>query len=385
VKWHEDVGKKAQWWANEVQSGMGHSKTYAIEPFGGENMAMGNGWYKCHHYEGWYNQACAVFKWWSEYQEYWADDVPKDKYEDPNGFPIPVDYKTMSTKWTSPRGTLGHFTAMVWHKMDLIGCAWPTTPENREYGGTYVCSYSSSLCFPDWNCEGTPNFGAQQNCWGDGNPEDCVTPAVKTVAECLAAGGDDEGSNPSPPPAPGSPATPPSPPPPSPPPAGSGDYKLAEANKNECPAGLGKILVEDTCKAAAADVGKEYKGEYSEGIPKGCVYYGVAGEWQGVYISKNKGNTADKDSQLVCKKVQVKKGPPGPPGDDGDKGPPGDDGPPGPAGPPAGASPAPEPPSPPAPGQGPAGPSGPPGEDGKDGQPGAPGPPGTPGPPGPPR
>jgi len=389
VKWHEDVAKKAQWWANEVQGGMGHSKTYAIEPFGGENMAGGNGWYKCHHYEGYYNQACASFKWWSEYQEYWADNIPKDKFEDPYG-PTPVKYTDMTTKWTSPRGTLGHFTAMVWHKMDLIGCAWPTDPDDKEYGGTYVCSYSSSLCFPDWNCEGTPNFGAQQNCWGDGSPEDCVTPVGKTVDECIEKdGGGDEG--PSPPPAPDPPATPPSPPPPAPPPpaptppsppAGGSKYTLADANKNECPAGLEKIPDEETCEAAAADLGKEYKGEYSEGTPRGCFYYNAAGEWQGVYGSGNKKNTPEANSQLICRKAEVKQGPPGPPGNPGPPGPDGKDGAPGDPGPGPGEPPAPTPPPPPADGQGPPGP---PGTDGKDGEPGPPGPPGAAGPPGPPR
>jgi len=56
---------EAQTWADSGNSG--HSKTYKIEPIGGENMAGGGGSFQCGPYYGPYNHHCAVKAWHDEW------------------------------------------------------------------------------------------------------------------------------------------------------------------------------------------------------------------------------------------------------------------------------------------------------------------------------
>jgi len=157
VRWHEGMAKKAQKWAEHLgRSGdVSHSQTYKIVPVGAENIAMGHGSFECDKYSGPYGQSCAVYKWWNEYS-LWQG------------------YGT----WKGKEG-IGHFTAMVWNKADIIGCAW-----TKQFEGIYVCNYGSSKCTKS-SCEGTPNFNSS-GCRGDGSPSDCVRHAVYSASHCAA-------------------------------------------------------------------------------------------------------------------------------------------------------------------------------------------------------
>jgi len=156
AKWDEATAAKAQAWVDSGNGG--HSKSYKIEPIGGENMAGGGGSHQCGSYYGPYNHHCATHAWWNEW-ELWKGQG----------------------SWQSAGG-IGHLTAMVWRLADIFGCNLPTD------AGAYVCNYGSSKCRTKSGCKekmGRPNYN-KKKCLGDGSEKDCVRPIVNTEAVCLA-------------------------------------------------------------------------------------------------------------------------------------------------------------------------------------------------------
>lgn len=164
LSWDSDLESKAQSWAATLDAAnrMYHSDCYGVWPPSGENLAYGMG--RCSYSgqdiatgvtvpEADYDQHCAVAAWYNEYNDYWRG----------------------SGSWRDASG-IGHFTAMVWKGIDLIGCA--------SSGMYFVCEYGSTQCKskearggPDcWSPVPShlPNFNMAQCA---GKDSDCVAPA----------------------------------------------------------------------------------------------------------------------------------------------------------------------------------------------------------------
>lgn len=127
VTWDNDLAQKAQAWADNLASQDGdltHSDCYNNWPPSGENLAMGYGTCAFAGEEfapgatipdgAPYDQHCATAAWYNEYK-LWAGEGD----------------------WRQIPG-VGHFTAMVWKGIDLIGCAG-----NGKY---FACEYGSTFC-----------------------------------------------------------------------------------------------------------------------------------------------------------------------------------------------------------------------------------------------
>jgi len=124
VKWDADLAKSAQAWAAQLNKDqrMYHSDSFNIQPYSGENLAWGQGTFTCGPNGGKkqpYGQACAVWNWYNEYNLFLGAS------------------KTDSTAWETVSGA-GHFTAMAWKGINIIGCG--------VSGVYHVCHYSHDLC-----------------------------------------------------------------------------------------------------------------------------------------------------------------------------------------------------------------------------------------------
>ena len=117
VTWDADLATKAQTWADHLasQTSLAHSDTYAVWPPSGENLAYGMGTFDCKGVNGPYGQACAVWNWYNEYNTNW----------------------NCVGDWRSTSG-VGHFTAVVWKGINIIGCG--------SSGAYFVCNYGHTDC-----------------------------------------------------------------------------------------------------------------------------------------------------------------------------------------------------------------------------------------------
>ncbi|KAF4697672.1 hypothetical protein FOZ60_000024 [Perkinsus olseni] len=129
VKWSRGLARKARRHAAKLNakykksrslSEVEHSKSYLKVPPSGENIAFGKGRPPegCTTTSRKYDQHCAVYAWWDEYNEYFVHL---------DGWTEHSDYRKV-----------GHFAAVVWKGVDEIGCA--------QSGSFYVCQYGSSRC-----------------------------------------------------------------------------------------------------------------------------------------------------------------------------------------------------------------------------------------------
>ncbi|KAF4727409.1 hypothetical protein FOZ63_002130 [Perkinsus olseni] len=124
VEWSTELESSAQAWADHLAGEGGtleHSGSYSSAPYAGENLAMGYGPAPavCNGTGSNYNQHCAVWNWYNEYNQFMKGHC--DTWKDVSG--------------------IGHFTAMVWKGANKIGCA--------QSGDYYVCQYGHSNCMAE--------------------------------------------------------------------------------------------------------------------------------------------------------------------------------------------------------------------------------------------
>ncbi|KAF4677644.1 hypothetical protein FOL47_000104 [Perkinsus chesapeaki] len=140
VQWSTELEANAKQWAAylaEKGGSLEHSDTYGAAPYAGENLAMGYGAAPavCNGSSSTntdFNQHCAVWLWYNEYNEY---------------------MKGHCNEWTDISG-IGHFTAMIWKGINRIGCA--------NASNYYVCKYGHTDCMTE-DPNGAKYGGA--NCW----------------------------------------------------------------------------------------------------------------------------------------------------------------------------------------------------------------------------
>lgn len=160
-----------------------HSRSYDLTPPHGENLAFGYGRAPdfCNHRSGTYNQHCPVISWYMEYEQLWKCRNGVEGWK----------------RGGEPLDGLGHFTAMIWKGINVVGCG---ISDDKKY---FVCKYGHTGCRSDkFQCAqyfdyraplGLPNVNVE-DCRGTACLQ-CLDESSSRRQYCEAQGGVSQSSS----------------------------------------------------------------------------------------------------------------------------------------------------------------------------------------------